>query len=156
QQLAYRVREAAAPSPAPPSVVSRPGLPAAGRSAGGPGRRDRTPARSLGVSRDGRTACREHGSAYRRTQARHHAGSRMERADAPGGGLDRGLCLERQDLPEPHEGRVCDHRHPLEWTQILRVARKTLEGICTNACLQLLRMFVANLFRIRPPMTDMM
>src|SRR3984893_14038934 len=55
----------------------------------------------------------------------------MERADAPGGGLDRGLCLERQDLSEPHEGRVCDHRHPLEWTQIIRVARQTLEGICT-------------------------
>src|SRR5437899_668901 len=55
---------------------------------------------------------------------------RMERADAPGGGLDRRLCLERQDLPEPHEGRVCDHRHPLEWTQILWVARQTVEGIC--------------------------
>src|SRR6266478_8141597 len=55
----------------------------------------------------------------------------MERADAPGGGLDRGLCLERQDLPEPDEGRVCDHRHPLEWTQILWVARQTLKGICT-------------------------
>src|SRR5712691_4858848 len=55
----------------------------------------------------------------------------MERADATGGGLDRRLCLERQDLSEPHEGRVCDHRHPLEWTQILWVARQTLEGICT-------------------------
>src|SRR2546427_11843339 len=55
----------------------------------------------------------------------------MERADAPGGGLDRRLYLERQDLSEPHEGRVCDHRHPLEWTQILWVARQTVEGICT-------------------------
>src|ERR1700756_3265049 len=55
----------------------------------------------------------------------------MERADAPGGGLGRRLCLERQDLSEPHEGCVCDHRHPLEWTQILRVARQTVEGICT-------------------------
>src|SRR6266550_3635093 len=55
----------------------------------------------------------------------------MERADAPGGGVNRRLCLERQDLSEPHEGRVCDHRHPLEWTQILWVARKTLEGIST-------------------------
>src|SRR5467141_7829 len=55
----------------------------------------------------------------------------MERADAPGGGLDRRLCLERQDLSQPHEGRVCDHRHPLEWTQILWVARQTVEGICT-------------------------
>src|SRR6266851_2424621 len=55
----------------------------------------------------------------------------MERADASGGGLDRRLCLERQDLSEPHEDRVCDHRHPLEWTQILWVARQTVEGICT-------------------------
>src|SRR5436305_877193 len=55
----------------------------------------------------------------------------MERADSPGGGLGRRLCLERQDLSEPHEGRVCDHRHPLEWTQILWVARQTVEGICT-------------------------
>src|SRR6266568_5927439 len=55
----------------------------------------------------------------------------MERADAPGGGLGRRLCLERQDLSEPHEGRVCDHRHPLEWTQILWVAGQTVEGICT-------------------------
>src|ERR1700758_4234247 len=47
----------------------------------------------------------------------------MERADAPGG--------EWQDLSEPHEGRVCDHRHPLEWTQILWVERQTVEGICT-------------------------
>ena len=38
---------------------------------------DRTPARSSGVSREGRTACRERGSAYRGTQARHHAGPRM-------------------------------------------------------------------------------
>src|SRR6476660_9102721 len=65
------------------------------------------------------------------TQARHHAGPRMERADAPGGGLGRRLCLERQDLSEPHEGRVCDHRHALEWTQILWVARQTVERICT-------------------------
>src|SRR5436190_8607725 len=55
----------------------------------------------------------------------------MERADAPGGGLDRRLCLEQQDLSEPHEGRACDHRHPLEWTQILWAARQTVEGICT-------------------------
>src|SRR6516165_4313245 len=55
----------------------------------------------------------------------------MERADAPGSGLDLRLCLERQDLSEPHEGRVCDHWHPLEWTQILWVARRTAEGICT-------------------------
>src|SRR5258707_321411 len=55
----------------------------------------------------------------------------MERADASGGGLDRRLCLERQNLSEPHEGRVCDHRHPLEWTQILWVARQSAEGTCT-------------------------
>src|SRR5437667_4202174 len=55
----------------------------------------------------------------------------MERADAPGGRLDRRLCLERQDLSEPHEGRACDHRHPLEWTQILWVARQRVEGIST-------------------------
>src|SRR5260370_24578942 len=55
----------------------------------------------------------------------------MERADAPGGGLDRRLCLERQNRSEPHEGRVCDHGHRLEWTQILWVARRTVEGTCT-------------------------
>jgi len=31
--------------------------------------------------------------------------------------LTEGFCVERQDLSEPHEGRVCDHRHPLEWTK---------------------------------------
>src|SRR2546426_12598193 len=55
----------------------------------------------------------------------------MGRADAPGGGLGRRLCLERQDLSEPPEGRVCDHQPPLGWTQILWVARRTVEGICT-------------------------
>src|SRR5437016_6530888 len=55
----------------------------------------------------------------------------MERADAPRGGFDRRLCLERQDLSEPHEGRVCDHQHPLEWTQILWLARQTVERVCT-------------------------
>ena len=39
----------------------------------------------------------------------------MERPDASGRGACRGLCLERQDLSEPVQGRLCDHRHPLEW-----------------------------------------
>src|SRR4051812_30741090 len=44
----------------------------------------------------------------------------MERADAAGGGADRWLCLERQDLPEPIEGCRRDHRYPLERAKILR------------------------------------
>src|SRR5258708_36998821 len=55
----------------------------------------------------------------------------MERADAPGGGLGRRLCLERQALSQPHEGRVGDYRHPWGGTQIFGVARQTVERICT-------------------------
>ena len=45
--------------------------------------------------------------------------------------LGRRLCLERQDLSEPVEGRLRDHRHPLERTEILRPARQAIEGIRT-------------------------
>src|SRR5215208_6968356 len=46
----------------------------------------------------------------------------MARSDAPGGGVGRGFCLERQDLPKPYQDRVRDHGHPLGWSQILRLA----------------------------------
>src|SRR5215211_2973817 len=52
----------------------------------------------------------------------------MERADAPSRGLGRRVCVEREDLLQSFESRLRDHRHPLEWTQILRVARQTIEG----------------------------
>ena len=65
-------------------------------------------------------------------QARHRAGPRMERADATGGGAGRWLCLERQDLSEPVEGCLRDHRHPLERTEVLRPARQAIERTLTH------------------------
>src|SRR5438045_4982901 len=52
----------------------------------------------------------------------------MERPDAAGRGPGRRLCLERQDLSQPVEDRLGHHRHPLEWTPVLRPARQTIEG----------------------------
>src|ERR1700756_5105685 len=66
-----------------------------------------------------------------RASARHHPGPRMERADAAGGSACRWLCLERQDLSQPVEGGLRDHRHALERTEILRTTRQTSEGVLT-------------------------
>src|ERR1700740_3520955 len=55
----------------------------------------------------------------------------MERADAAGGSACRWLCLEWQDLSEPVEGGLRDHRHALERTEILRSARQASEGVLT-------------------------
>src|SRR5262245_62951050 len=55
----------------------------------------------------------------------------MERRDAPCRGARRRLCLERQDLFKPVEGRLCDHRHPLERAEILRAARQSIERVLT-------------------------
>src|SRR6202522_4039032 len=55
----------------------------------------------------------------------------MEWADAPGGGACRRLCLERQNLSQPVESGVCDHGHPLERPEVLRLARQAIEG-CTT------------------------
>jgi Protein of unknown function (DUF2924) len=70
----------------------------------------------LGVSRRSRQAGNRHRPEQCRSQARHDAGPGMERADAPGGSLDRRLRLERRDLPQFVEGRLRDHRYPLERT----------------------------------------
>ena len=126
--LAQRVSAAATPSPAPPSSVSRSGVSAAGRSSGRPGWRESAAARSLGVSGEGRAARRGPEPAHREPEAGHHAGPRMERSDAAGGGAGRRLCLERQDLSQPVEGRLRDHRHPLERPKILRSAGQAIEG----------------------------
>src|SRR5262249_37109529 len=53
----------------------------------------------------------------------------MERPDATGRCPCGWLCLERQDLSRPVEGRLRDHRHPLERTEILRAARQAIERI---------------------------
>src|SRR5262249_10439842 len=53
----------------------------------------------------------------------------MERPDATGCGVRRPLCLEWQELSQLVEGRLRDHRHPLEWAKILRPARQTTETI---------------------------
>src|SRR5262249_14875758 len=53
----------------------------------------------------------------------------MERPDAPGRCPRGRLCLERQDLFQPVEGRLRDHRHPLERAKILRTARQTIEKL---------------------------
>src|SRR5215831_16228548 len=55
----------------------------------------------------------------------------MERADAAGGSACRWLCLERQDLSEPVEGGLRDHRHALERAEILRPARQASESVLT-------------------------
>src|ERR1700751_5999409 len=55
----------------------------------------------------------------------------MERADAAGGSAWRWLCLEWQDLSEPVEGGLRDHRPALERAEILRPARQTGEGVLT-------------------------
>src|SRR5262245_43376039 len=55
----------------------------------------------------------------------------MEWADATGCGACRWLCLERQNLSEPVEGCLRDHRYPLERAQILWHARQTTERVLT-------------------------
>src|ERR1700682_6445933 len=55
----------------------------------------------------------------------------MERADATGGSACRWLCLERQHLSKLVEGCLRDHGDALEWTEILRSARQTSEGVLT-------------------------
>src|ERR1700720_231828 len=55
----------------------------------------------------------------------------MEPANATGGRACRWLCLEWQDLSQPVEGCLRDHRHALERAEILRPARQTSEGVVT-------------------------
>lgn len=43
--------------------------------------------------------------------------------DAPRRSAGEWLRLERQDLFEPVKGRIRDHRHALEWTSFLWIAR---------------------------------
>src|SRR5262249_50969857 len=63
-----------------------------------------------------------------RCEAWHRAWTRVERADATGDGARERLCLERQDLSEPVQDCACDHRHPLERTQILWPPGQAVEG----------------------------
>src|SRR5262245_11429985 len=53
----------------------------------------------------------------------------MERLNAAGRRSRRWLCLERQDLSQPLEGCLCDHQHPLVWTQVLRPASEAVESL---------------------------
>src|ERR1700680_2081911 len=55
----------------------------------------------------------------------------MERANATGGSAWRWLCLERQHLSKLVQGCLRDHGDALEWTEILRSARQTSEGVVT-------------------------
>src|ERR1700720_550291 len=55
----------------------------------------------------------------------------MERANATGGSAWRWLCLERQHLSKLVQGCLRDHGDALEWTEILRPARQTSEGVLT-------------------------
>src|SRR6202165_2250499 len=55
----------------------------------------------------------------------------MERANATGGSACRWLCLERQHLSKLVQGCLRDHGDALEWTEILRPARQTSEGVVT-------------------------
>ena len=90
-----------------------------------------TSARSLWVARASGQRAVDFEPAHRRAPARHRAGPRMERPDATGGGAGRWLCLERQDLSEPVEGCLRDHRHPLERAKILRPAGQAIERSLT-------------------------
>ena len=63
--------------------------------------------------------------------ARHHPRPRMEPANATGGSARRWLCLERQHLSKLVQGCLRDHGDALEWTEILRPARQTSEGVLT-------------------------
>src|SRR5215467_2871819 len=53
----------------------------------------------------------------------------MEWPDATGRCPCGWLCLERQDLSQPVEDRLRDHRHPLEWAKILRPPGQATERI---------------------------
>src|SRR5260370_10817485 len=55
----------------------------------------------------------------------------MEPVNATGGRACRWLCLERQHLSKLVEGCLRDHGDALEWTEILRPARQTSEGVLT-------------------------
>ena len=55
--------------------------------------------------------------------ARHHPLKRVERAHGARSRVGRRLRLEWQHLSEPVKGRIRNHRHPLEWASILRIAR---------------------------------
>ena len=89
----------------------------------------RTSVCSIIPNRRKKPARRALGSTRRSTErpARHRFQSRMEWPDAPGHRTCRRLCLERQDLPQPLEGRVRHHRQPLEWTAVLWAARQAIE-----------------------------
>jgi site-specific DNA recombinase len=51
----------------------------------------------------------------------------VESSDAPGYRTCRRLRVERQDLPQPLEGRVRHYRQSLEWTAVLWAARQAIE-----------------------------
>src|SRR5260221_14761368 len=55
----------------------------------------------------------------------------MEPANATGGRACQWLCLERQPLSKLVQGCLRDHGDALEWTEILRPARQTSEGVVT-------------------------
>src|SRR5258707_3109641 len=55
----------------------------------------------------------------------------MEPANATGGRAFRWLCLDRQHLSKLVQGCLRDHGDALEWTEILRPARQTSEGVVT-------------------------
>src|SRR5580698_1609535 len=52
----------------------------------------------------------------------------MEWSDPPGHRTCRRFRVERQDLPQPFEGRVRHHRQSLEWTAVFWAARQAIEG----------------------------
>src|SRR5262249_24474736 len=53
----------------------------------------------------------------------------MERPDSTGRCPCGWLCLERQDLSQPVEGRLRDHRHSLARAKILRTARQASDRL---------------------------
>src|SRR6478735_3812849 len=70
---------------------------------------------------------------HREPEAGHHAGARMEWSGATGRRAGRRLCLERQDLSQPVEGCLCDHRHPVERPKILRSPGQVIAEVSMKA-----------------------
>ena len=123
-QTVFRQR---APSHLPRHLaIPCPGVSAPGRSVGRLGWRMPTSSRWLSDARGFREAGGGLEPPIGKLKARYRAGPRMARPDAAGDGAYRWLCLERQELSQPVESGLRYTGHPLERTEVLRLARQVI------------------------------